>query len=161
MSTTQGSAGVTGSTATDWQKTPPAMGTAKIFDGQKTLGNDSFLKLLVTELQYQDPMKPMENRDFVAQMAQFSALEQMQNMNGDMGKLLTLSLLGKSVTGKDGEQKPVIGAVTGISFGDGGKIALSIKEDGSDDKAEPKVVALADVTKVNGGQSAAAAGGGK
>jgi len=47
----------------------------------QTLGRNDFLKLLVTKLQYQDPMKPMEDQAFIAQLAQFSTLEQMSNIS--------------------------------------------------------------------------------
>lgn len=48
---------------------------------KKELDKDAFLQLLVTQLKHQDPMKPMDDTAFIAEMAQFSSLEQMQNMN--------------------------------------------------------------------------------
>ncbi len=52
------------------------------------LGKDAFLKILITQLQNQDPTAPMDDKEFIAQMAQFSSLEQMQNMTKAMENLL-------------------------------------------------------------------------
>lgn len=63
------------------------VGTTSIYKGVKTqeekskLGKDDFLKLLVTQLRHQDPMQPMQDREFIAQVTQFSSLEQLINMN--------------------------------------------------------------------------------
>ena len=68
------------------------------------LGKDDFLKLLITQLTHQDPTEPMDDREFIAQMAQFSTLEQMTNLSTEfqrLGGLLqsgqAVSLLGKTV----------------------------------------------------------------
>ena len=53
-----------------------------------TLGKDAFLNILITQLQNQDPTKPMDDKEFISQMAQFSSLEQMQNMTTAMQNLL-------------------------------------------------------------------------
>ena len=54
------------------------------------LGKDAFLKLLVTQMQYQDPLDPQDNSEYVAQLAQFSALEQMTNVAKGLEKTNTL-----------------------------------------------------------------------
>ena len=81
------------------------------------LGKDDFLRLLTMQLQYQDPLNPMDNTEFVSQMAQFSSLEQLQNMNKSLGEKSTAetqlqsaflnsqaaSLVGKKVEVATGE----------------------------------------------------------
>ncbi|MDD1501233.1 flagellar hook assembly protein FlgD [Lysinibacillus sp. CNPSo 3705] len=97
--------------------------------GNSELGKDAFLQLLITQLQHQDPTNPMDDREFISQMAQFSSLEQMQNMTKAMGSLLAsqqqtqlmnyTSFVGKEVkwhelTDKlDDKGKPVINEGTG------------------------------------------------
>ncbi|MBQ1193017.1 MAG: hypothetical protein IIX45_02730 [Lachnospiraceae bacterium] len=65
--------------------------------GTGTLGKDAFLKLLVTQLQYQDPLNPQSNEEFVSQLAQFSSLEEMQAMTNSLANSQALSLVGKNV----------------------------------------------------------------
>lgn len=79
------------------------------------LGKDDFLKMLVTQLRYQDPLQPMEDKEFIAQMAQFSSLEQMQNMNTAMITTQATNLIGKEIHWLDdqgNEQSGVVSAVT-------------------------------------------------
>jgi len=88
---------------------------------QQSLGKDDFLKILITQLSYQDPTAPMDDKQFIAQMAQFSTLEQMTSIAGDFSKLTSLllgseanSALGKGVEIMEGERiiQGVVQAVT-------------------------------------------------
>lgn len=89
-----------------------------------TLGKDDFLKLLITQLQNQDPTRPLEDKEFIAQMAQFSSLEQMVEMNKTLGDLITdnrvnysTSLLGKQVEVFDElSGRSAAGVVDEVSF---------------------------------------------
>lgn len=69
---------------------------AKGINTEKDLGQDKYLKLLVTQLRYQDPQNPLQNHEFAAQMAQFSALEQMTKMNSSMEKVIASARAGES-----------------------------------------------------------------
>lgn len=71
---------------------------------KNVLDKNDFLKLLLTQLTHQDPTQPMQDREFIAQMASFSTLEQMTNMNDDLGQIFSMmrrsnavGLLGKTV----------------------------------------------------------------
>ncbi|MBB6042960.1 flagellar hook assembly protein FlgD [Borreliella yangtzensis] len=88
------------------------------------LGKDDFLKLLITQLRYQDPTNPMKDKEFIAQMAQFSTLEQMANMSKSFEKLASslgirkdLDLLGKVIKFQHGDGEIVKGRVTNIKTG--------------------------------------------
>jgi len=95
----------------------------------KELGKDDFLLLLTTQLKYQDPLNPTTNEDFVAQLAQFSALEQMQNVSESQNKSTHIDLIGKYVTGFDREAAlEVSGTVTAVKFQDDGTILEVDKE---------------------------------
>jgi len=90
------------------------------------LGKDDFLNLLVTQLRYQDPLKPVDDKEFIGQMAQFSSLEQMQNMNNSLSQSQGFALIGKHIqaTIKDkstSELKAVEGDVTSVKV-ESGKI---------------------------------------
>ena len=74
------------------------------------LGKDDFLKLLITQLSNQDPTNPMENTEFIAQMAQFSSLEQMTNMNESFGRMASMINSSQAAT--------TIGKTVEINAGD-------------------------------------------
>ncbi|MDX8288368.1 flagellar hook assembly protein FlgD [Metabacillus indicus] len=117
--------------------------------GKSSLGKDDFLKILIAQLQNQDPLNPMEDKEFISQMASFSSLEQMTNLNTQMSSFIQVQvndgilkyseMIGKQIDWKteDGEAK------TGI--------VKSIKQSGPDIILEMKngdEVPSAFVTKV-------------
>lgn len=65
-------------------------GLADRTEKKDPLGRDAFLQLLVTQLQHQDPMQPQENGEFLAQLAQFSSLESLQQIKDDIAALRAL-----------------------------------------------------------------------
>jgi flagellar basal-body rod modification protein FlgD len=91
-----------------------------------TLGKDEFLKLLVVQLENQDPTEPVDDKEFIAQLAQFSSLEQMTQMNTALMNMianyktdLSYSLLGKQVEVLDRTTGETAGGVvTEVSFDD-------------------------------------------
>lgn len=95
------------------------------------LGKDDFLKLLLTQLSNQDPTSPMENTEFIAQMAQFSSLEQMTNMSTEFAKLANMlnsneavSLLGKNVTISTGDTS-LNGVVEAVTRGEDPQVEVN------------------------------------
>jgi flagellar basal-body rod modification protein FlgD len=88
------------SSVTTYWKTPTT--TSADSSGSTTGGTeidfDAFLKLLATELQYQDPTNPVSNTEYVAQMAQMSVLQQMQTMTVSTNANSAYSIIGKTAT---------------------------------------------------------------
>ncbi|MCA1053515.1 flagellar hook assembly protein FlgD [Rossellomorea aquimaris] len=101
--------------------------------GKDILGKDDFLKILMTQLQNQDPMNPMQDKDFIAQMATFSSLEQMTNLtktmetfvdNQNQAQMISYNqFVGKQVTwhkiAESGDTPEIVegqGMVSGIRF---------------------------------------------
>src|SRR3954466_16021331 len=104
----------------------PSVSTAPVgTDGVKVatkkagdIGKDDFLKLLVGQLQHQDPMQPADDSQFIGQMAQFSQLEQETNsaqsasqIATQLGPATALSLIGRNVTYTDDAQQAQTGTV--------------------------------------------------
>ena len=95
------------------------------------LGKDDFLKLLITQLSNQDPTSPMENTEFISQMAQFSSLEQMTNMSTSFSKMASFinsseaaSTLGKTVELNVGDAS-VTGIVEGATRGENPQVLVN------------------------------------
>ena len=95
------------------------------------LGKDDFLKLLMAQMTHQDPTEPMDNSQFIAQMAQFSSLEQMYNVSNGFNKMASImqsneaaSTLGK-VVDLDVEGEQVSGVVEGFTRGENPQIQVN------------------------------------
>lgn len=111
---------------TDVAKNYSKFANVKSYEEQSVLGKDAFLKILTTQLSNQDPSSPLEDKDFIAQMATFSSLEQLTNLNNAFEKFSNnqmsnyASTIGKEVSWTpDGATEPITGEVTGISTQNG------------------------------------------
>jgi len=100
------------------------------------LGKDDFLKLFATQLQHQDPMSPMDNMQFMSQMAQFSTLEQITNLGAGIERLTfsnqvaqSVALIGHTVDYVDASGRAAQGVAQSVSFDDG---TISVSIDGND-----------------------------
>ncbi len=82
------------------------------------MGKDEFMQILVAQLRNQDPLSPMEDKDFIAQIAQFSTLEQIQSMNEGATFAQAAALVGKEVysviTDSNGFRKEISGIVDSV-----------------------------------------------
>lgn len=122
---------------------PATTGIVKENSGTDSLGKDDFLRLLITQLRYQDPLSPMEDKEFIAQMAQFSSLEQMQNLYRLSQVQQATSLLGRSVLAAkeaDGIPEQVYGRVTGVRTS--GDQTLLLLDNGTEIKTDEVVSVL-------------------
>lgn len=118
------------------------------------ISETDFLQILLTQLQFQDPLKPVDDEQFVAQLAQFSSLEISEEQNASVQSLLTMtdadqavSLLGKTVqVGAD--QGNAVGTVTAVTFASDGEPTLTLDSSGTG--VATTSVSLSDITLVNG-----------
>lgn len=95
------------------------------------MDKEAFLQLLVAQMQYQDPLEPTSNTEFVSQYAQFSQVEQMQNLAATSELARATSLVGQHVyvktTGSDGDPKYIYGKVDYVAF-ENNKAYVAIEE---------------------------------
>lgn len=115
-----------------WTDVAAASQTKSVFQNVKSneekssLGKDDFLRILTTQLSNQDPSNPLQDKEFIAQMASFSTLEQMTNLNKSFEKLASsqmsqyINAIGKEISWTPVESTtPVTGLVSGVSTHNG------------------------------------------
>ncbi len=122
----------------------PTAGSQEANGTNGQMGKDDFLKLFVAQLQHQDPLKPMEDNEFMGQMASFSTLEQVAKLataNEKLASSLTLSgslgFIGREVSYTDAAGQTRSGTVERVSTSKEGTVSLTV--DGTDG-VDPKTI---------------------
>lgn len=141
---------------------------SKAVNNNSVISKDVFLQLLVTQMQFQDPLDPMDNSEYLAQLAQFSALEQMTNVAGKLEDVYSLvenidtsvlvgslgNMIGKTAqwaTTVNGVTTTTEGVITGVSISDGTPSLIATVKDAQGHEASTKV-SISDITRI--GESA-------
>lgn len=95
-----------------------------------TLSKDQFLKLLIEQLKHQDPLSPMQNTEFTSQMAQFSQLEQLYNVNTNLGTMAQASISANNAQslGLIGKEVKAAGNSVDVKGGNASEMAFSLPE---------------------------------
>ncbi|MDR2167848.1 MAG: hypothetical protein LBE35_08395 [Clostridiales bacterium] len=109
----------------------------RVPEGGNDLDRNAFLNLLITQLRHQDPLNPMDDREFIAQLAQFSSLEQMQNLNTTFNRFQAFSMMGHVVMGMTrnpvtNQVMEITGRVDSVSIIAGEPWLNLIRTDGSE-----------------------------
>jgi flagellar basal-body rod modification protein FlgD len=106
--------------------TPPTTTGGSSTSGSSGLGEANFLQLLVGQLQNQDPLQPTDDQSWIQEMAQFSEVQQVSQMNESNTKILSalnqgqaVGLIGHKVTYTDKSGNPVTGTVGGVDLSSG------------------------------------------
>ena len=94
--------------------------------GTGELGKDAFLQLLCTQMQYQDPLNPSSDTEFISQLASFSSLEQMQNLNNSFAQTQAFTMIGQEVQVKAENQMGYVQGTVDYVTVSGGKSYFSI-----------------------------------
>ncbi|EIT85087.1 flagellar hook capping protein [Fictibacillus macauensis ZFHKF-1] len=102
--------------------------TTKTAAPKATLGKDEFLKLLMVQLKNQDPASPIDDKQFISQMATFTSLEQLTNLNQSMKALADSTLIGKQIKYQKENGTPTEGEVKSVLFKNGAT-QLQLKND--------------------------------
>jgi flagellar basal-body rod modification protein FlgD len=133
------------------------MTQSKTADNKTQLDSDAFLKLLVAQLKYQDPSKPTDSTEMMAQSAQFTMVQRLEDMAKSTASTLNLeqgmaasNLVGKSVSWLDTDGTTRTGTVSSASFGGGAGAEPVLKvSTGAGTGTAPSTVQLSQVTAVN------------
>lgn len=98
------------------------------------MGKDDFLHLLVAQLQAQDPMNPMDSTGFTAQLAQFSSLEQLQNINSSLNGIGTSQAILKNSQAVSfiGKQITAVGNSVAVTDGNSGDFLINLDQDAAE-----------------------------